>query len=76
MKWRVWIIRNLIDSHVEEKVEITLYALLGTPTPGTMRLKGRIKSGSLMILMGTGSTHTFINVALVSSLQLYLIVKG
>lgn len=76
MKWRVWIIRNQIDSHVEEEAEFTLYALLGTPSPGTMRLKGRIKFGSLMILMGTGSTHNFIDVALVSSLQLHSIVRG
>ncbi|XP_075666464.1 uncharacterized protein LOC142636214 [Castanea sativa] len=54
----------------EEEVEITLYALIGTPTPGTMRVRGKINSNGLVILIDTGSTHNFVDVSLVSGLQL------
>ena len=51
-----------------EEVEITLYALTRTPTPGTMRTKGRINGSRLVILIDTGSTHNFVNASLVNSL--------
>ena len=43
------------------EAEITLYALVGSPTPGTVRVKGRIKSVSLVVLVDSGSTHNFID---------------
>ena len=54
----------------EEEVEITLYALIGTPTPGTMKVKGKINGSRLVILINIGSTHNFIDASLVNSLQL------
>ena len=65
---------NKIDRHVQsnldEEVEITLYALTGTPTPSTMRVMGRINGCGLVVLIDTGSTHNFVNASLVNSLQL------
>ena len=37
--------------------EITLYALLGSPSPGTMRVLGRIKHREVVILINSGSTQ-------------------
>lgn len=37
--------------------EITLYALLGNPSPGTMRVLGRIKHREVVILINSGSTQ-------------------
>ena len=56
------------QSNQEEEVEITLYALTRTPTPGTMRTKGRINGSRLVILIDTGSTHNFVDASLVNSL--------
>ena len=44
----------------EIDVEITLYALVGSPIPGTMRVKRRIKTVSLVILVNSGISHNFI----------------
>ena len=52
----------------EEDVEITLYALIGTPTLGTMRVRGKINGSGLVILVDTRSTHNFVDALLVSSL--------
>ena len=54
----------------EEDVGITLYALTGTPTPGTMRVRGNIIGSGLVLLVDTGSTHNFMNALVVSRLQL------
>ena len=53
----------------ETEPEITLYALVGNPTPGTMRVKGRVNSVSLVILVDSRSTHNFIDAAVVSVLH-------
>ena len=53
-----------------EEVEITLYALIGNPTPGTMRIRGKINGVSMVVLLDTGSTHNFIDAALVPGLKL------
>lgn len=50
----------------EEKLEaeITLYALVGSPTPGTMRVKGKIIRECLIILLDSSSSHNFIDAAI------------
>ena len=56
--------------HEEETdPEITLYALVGSPSLGTMRVKGRVNSVLLVILVDSGSTHNFIDAAVVSVLH-------
>ena len=49
----------------EAEPEITLFALVGSPTPGTMRVKGKVNSVSLVILVDSGSTHNFIDLAVI-----------
>ena len=56
--------------HEEETdPEITLYALVGSPSPGTMRVKGRVNSVPLVILVDSSSTHNFIDAAVVPVLH-------
>lgn len=52
--------------------KITLYALLGNPSPGTMRILGRIKHKEVVILIDSGSTHNFLDVYTWSALALPL----
>ena len=54
----------------EVEAEITLYALVGSPTPGTMRVKGRIITISLVILVDSRSTNNFIDASLILGLQI------
>ena len=58
------------QTNQEEEVEITLYALTGTPTPSTMRVMGKVNGSGLVILVDIGSAHNFVDASLVSSLQL------
>ena len=53
-------------------VEITLYALLGSPSLGTMRVKGRINVQLITILIDTSSTHNFLDTIILATLQLSL----
>ena len=55
----------------KEEAEITLYALSGIPTSGTMRVMGRVNQRSFVILIDSGSTHNFIDAALVSQLHIH-----
>ena len=59
------------ESHMAE-AEITLYALLGSPSPGTLRIKGKINGYRVVILLDTSSTHNFLDAAILSKLQLCL----
>lgn len=56
----------------EEKLEaeITLYALVGSPTPRTMRVKGKIIRECLIILLDSSSSHNFIDAAIATKLQI------
>ena len=54
----------------EEEVEITLYALTGTCTPGTIRVRGKVNGNVLVIVIDTSSTHNVVDASLVSGLQL------
>ena len=53
------------DSGVEE-ASITPYALSGTPTSGTMRVRGKVQHKFLIILIDSSSTHNFVDIALFS----------
>ena len=53
-----------------DQADITLYALLSSPSPGTMRVLGQIKGHCVVILLDTGSSHNFLDVILVRTLQL------
>ena len=56
--------------HEEETdPETTLYALVGSPSLGTMRVKGRVNSVPLVILVDSSSTHNFIDAAVVPVLH-------
>lgn len=52
--------------------EISLYALLGSPNPGTMRLIGFIKGVKVIILVCIGSNHNFIETSVVAKVALVL----
>ena len=58
--------------HNVPEPEITLYALLGSPSPGTMRIRGTINGHWVVILIDTSSTHDFLDAAILSKLQLQL----
>ena len=60
---------NCQDNSVEE-TGITLYALSGTLTSGTMRVKGRVKCKSVVILIDLGYTHNFVDPSLFSQLHI------
>ena len=62
-----------VDDNAEfqlDQADITLYALLGSPSPGTMRVLGQIKGHWVVILLDTGSSHNFLDFVLVKTLQL------
>ena len=42
--------------------EITLYALVGSSSSNTMRIKGKIKNQEVVSLIDSGSTHNFLDV--------------
>jgi len=53
---------------LEEFPEISLNAIIGTPSPKTMRLVGIVQFHSLTILIDSGSTHNFLDVKFAVSL--------
>ena len=55
--------------------EITLYALLGSPSPGTMKVLARIRQQEMVILIDCGSTHNFLDAAMWVALNLPLSSK-
>ena len=62
---------NLINS----TAEITLNALLGSPSPGTMRVLGRVNHQELVILIDTGSTYNFLDTSIWMLLKLPISVE-
>jgi hypothetical protein len=53
---------------LEEFPEISLNAIIGTPSPKTMRLVGIVQFHSLTILIDSGSIHNFLYVKFVAIL--------
>jgi hypothetical protein len=53
----------------EESAEITLYALLGSTSPSTMRVVACINGKKVVVLIDTGRTHNFLDCDLAKSLR-------
>ena len=53
-----------------DQAVITLYALLGSPSLGTIRVLGQIRGHWVVILLDTGTSHNFLDAMLVKTLQL------
>ena len=53
------------DKEEDQQPIISLHAILGTGDSQTMRLQGKIKNTQLIILVDSGSTHNFMDYALV-----------
>lgn len=45
----------------EESIEISLHALQGLANSKIMRMEGKIQGPSAMVLIGSGSTHSFLD---------------
>ena len=60
---------------INQPAEITLYALLGSPSPGTTRVLGRINQQELVILIDTGSTHNFLDPSIWMLLKLPMYIE-
>ncbi|XP_026443847.1 uncharacterized protein LOC113344001 [Papaver somniferum] len=57
------------ESPVQSEVEVSLHALTGSATGDTIRIPGLINKKTVFILIDTGSTTSFIDSALVTSLK-------
>ncbi|XP_057967759.1 uncharacterized protein LOC131157517 [Malania oleifera] len=49
--------------------EITLHAMVGSISPKTMRLVGKIKGEQVVIIIDSGSTHNFVDLAVIKKLN-------
>jgi hypothetical protein len=58
---------------LEEFPEISLNAIVGSPSPKTMRIIGFLRYHRVTVLIDSGSTHNFVDVELVSLLGLQLV---
>ena len=58
----LWIVKIVVF----EEASITLYAVSGTPTSGTMRVRGKVRHKFVIILIDSGNTHNFVDIALFS----------
>ena len=60
---------------INSTAEITLYALLGNLSPGTIRVLGRINHQELVVLIDAGSTHNFLDTSIWMLLKLAIAVE-
>ncbi|GJZ53419.1 transposon ty3-G gag-pol polyprotein [Tanacetum coccineum] len=59
------------ETGVEDPLaKISFHAITGAPTPQTLRLPGQIKNKDVVVLVDGGSTHNFIDQALVDRFRL------
>ena len=56
----------------EEKMEISLHALRGVVTSKIIKVEGRVSDSSLMILIDSGSTHSFLDEEVAKKLRCQL----
>ncbi|RVX15868.1 Retrovirus-related Pol polyprotein from transposon 297 [Vitis vinifera] len=57
---------------LKDAVELSLNSVVGLTTPGTMKIKGTIRSKEVIILVDSGATHNFLSLELVQQLALPL----
>jgi len=70
----VLLVEELDDDMVDgELLGISLHALAGSPAPRTMRLMGKMGAQMVVVLIDTGSTHSFMdpNIARKASLPIH-----
>ena len=63
-------ILKLLNLNLKWLKQKLLYALLGSPSLGTKRIKVKINGHWLIDLINTGSTHNFLDAATISILRL------
>ena len=63
-------IGDIEEKEDSDKLEISLHAMAGSPTPQTMQIHGVINQQSLVVLIDSGSTHNFIEERLAEKLGL------
>ena len=56
----------------EEKMEISLHALRGVVTSKIIKVEGRASDSSLIILIDSGSTHSFLDEEVAKKLRCHL----
>ena len=56
----------------EEKIEISLHALRGMVTSKIIKVERRVSDSSLMILIDSGSTHSFLDEKVAKKLRCHL----
>jgi hypothetical protein len=58
--------------HMQDEGYLSLYALSGQPQPNAIQLRALVKNQALIILVDSGSSHTFLNTSIASKLQVSL----
>eukprot|EP00257_Ricinus_communis_P017974 XP_015576546.1 uncharacterized protein LOC107261479 [Ricinus communis] len=64
------------DEPDDEEPTISLHAISGTQTTQTMQVEGIINGFPLLVLIDSGSTHSFVNEALIHQLQIQAEAKS
>ena len=59
---------------LKDVVELSLNSVVGLTTPGTMKIKGTIRSKEVIILVDNRATHNFLSLELVQQLALPLTI--
>lgn len=59
------------DYHLDSP-EISLYAIIGTNTPQTMKIIGRLGKEAMVVLVDSGSTHNFLDPSLAYKAGLWI----
>lgn len=56
-----------------EAIELSLNSVMGLMMQGTMKIRGRVGTKEVTVLIGCGATHNFVSLELVEELKLPLI---